>query len=644
MRRRWLRVLAAAFLAAAALVLVSTQPAHAACEGDPPVPAAPGPYESRIISDGDPFEGKASIQSVYGTTPRVWNYDNGCSPGSGIMPSVGAGLANMGFEVSGALSGWTLALLEAVIAPTWAKPLDEPVASATTAVANGTWTPWLVLVMSLVAIVVLLRARDGRISGAITATAWALLVLVAVSWVVNYPTESVSSVDGAVQTAVVEIGSGFSGEETTGGNEQERALYAVDDQVGSVVYTVQYRMWLKAVFGDPDSSTARKYGAGVYRATHFSWGEWERYRTDPDGEGAELREEKQEEFEKLAEAIKNEDPVAYEYFTGGEWGSRLSSGALAVVVMIIICTFLLVSGLMVLAAFAMIRLLVPFTPALGVIFLLDVARERAIDVFRRVGGILVMGPVYFVASLVLLRFYGELLTADMAFLLRLAFIIALSVIAWRLLKPAASFTRIRVPGQRAIRRYVRTRWVSGSKPDAPSDSGTPPSSAGTAEARRRPVFSSDGVAQPPTPATTSAPGTFVERQRPEIVLLTADDRDASPPPRHRTDWATHSTDGPLPPRWAANERTASGRPVAVHEDPQPTLRPVAGVVAGAAGSGQVDDEVVSHRAARQTAARHPTVGRPVEPRGSAQVNEANLTFDEDGRRVFVVYTPDKAPG
>ncbi|NYI99591.1 hypothetical protein HNR19_000290 [Nocardioides thalensis] len=551
--------------------------------------------------------GDQSLQSAYGTTPQVWNYDNGCTPGAGIMPSVGAALTNISFDISGALSGWTQALLESVIAPDWAEPLDEPVAEATTAVANGTWTPWLVLVMTVVAVVVLFRSREGHLSGAITATAWALLVLLAVSWVVSYPTESVEAVDGTVRSAVVQIGDGFSEQESSGDTEEERALSSVDQQIGLVVETVQYQTWLKTVFGSADSEVAEKYGPATFIATHFTWDEWETYNEDPDGAGAEMLERKADSFKAIAEAVKDEDPAAYKYFTGSQWGSRLSAGAISVLVMFVVCAFLLVAGLTVLAAFAVIRLLVPFTPALGVVFLLDVARERAIDVFRRVGGVLVMGPAYFVASLVLLRFYGALLTADMPFLLRFAFVLALSVIAWRLLKPASSLTRMRVPGLAQVRRYARARQSGGSEPATAEPQPSTGETAAMPSTSYRPVFT--GGSSEPVAAPELMPGTFVDRPEPEIVVVRKRDPDAleapsGPGAHRRTVLAVSERRGP--------ELTAPARAARIVAD------------------GQREAEPTANAPRRRIDRLQP------EPR---RVNESNLILDDQGNRVFVVYEP-----
>lgn len=608
--------------------------AHAACEGDPPIPARPGPYEPRIVNEGDPFAGDASLPSVYGYSPHVWSYDNGCSPGSDIMPGVGSALANMAFEISGALVGWTHALLEAVISPEWAAPLDGPVTSATEAVARGTWTPWLTAALLIVGILVLFRSRSGHVGGAITAAVWALLVLVTVSWMVSYPTEAVRTVDGTVRSAVVQIGDGFTGDTTTGGTDEERALNSVDGQIGAVVETVQYRMWTKAVFGDPDSAAAREYGPRAFEATHFSWAEWETYQQDPDGAGEELREEKQERFEEVAEQIEDADPAAYQYFTGNEWGSRITQGGLAVVVMAIVCAFLLVAGLTVLAAFVVIRLLVPFAPGLGVLFLLDVARERAIDMFRRVGGLLVMGPLYFVASLVLLKFYGAILTSSMPFLLQLTFIIAMSVVAWQLLKPAAAALR---PGTTAARKHLH-RWArhmpkSGKQgqDDSPS-AGQQAQGAGSqngpgAQQRQHPVYSDQTATNAYPPGLAASPGTFVDRTHPGVVTVESLDDTDDVPVRARG----MASRGRRP--LAADARVPARAVPAPSDSSLENSAPATVYTASEVPPVSPRSDAEPPRQASF---------RPSPPSAAESVNEANLTYDAEGNRVFVVYTPSEA--
>ena len=160
----------------------------------------------------DPFTtAGVSIASVYGTNYQWWAYDNGCGAGSDIMPRLTTNIANViGLQLPGLLLAIGQGLFTAVIDPSsWIGFLDKPIEHATASVAAGVWFPFLSLALLLVAVVTLLRAARGRLAATITATVWALTVLVLVTWVVGYPTESVKLLDSGIQTAVVATAQGF---------------------------------------------------------------------------------------------------------------------------------------------------------------------------------------------------------------------------------------------------------------------------------------------------------------------------------------------------------------------------------------------------------------------------------------------------
>lgn len=402
-----------------------------------------------INDETDPFRNpdEVSLESSYGTTPTMWTFDNGCS--GQFVPGAGTALANIGMQISGMMPNWSHAFLASVISDdSLFQALDEPVESSTEAIANGVWRPWLPVALLLVAVLVFWRARDGRFAGAVTAATTALGVLGITSVLIQYPTESVKLLDDGVRSATTLIATGLSEnkvlpEADTSGR---RAADALDLQMDDMVRATQYRTWLAGAFGDPDSDTAREFGPRVFRSTHFTWAEYAAYRSDPDGVGKKILEAKQEDFKQYAEEIKDADPVAYEYFTGSRWSSRLGSVAVNFVVIAFPCVFLLLAGLMVMLAFVLSRLVIPFAPAAGVIFLFDRTRDLAVGWIRRVGGPLVMGPVYLLAALLLLRLSSAIFAAEeIWFILKFGLIAVLTIVAWRLTNPAGH-----IPGLRQL--------------------------------------------------------------------------------------------------------------------------------------------------------------------------------------------------
>ena len=426
--------------------VVAGSPAGAAgldaCNNDEaPVPASPHGAGSWIVQlgespkDADPFDNDGvTLESTYGTTPQLWTYDNGCT--GQFVAGAGTAIGNILLQISGTIPNWTHALLDAVVDPeSPVQALDNPVVDATRAVTEGVWRPWITIAVLLVAATAIWRARTGHIAGSATAVAWAGVVLLGTTLLISYPAESVRLVDDGVRNTVTLIATGFEDHPAPG---EDPAVAAINGQMDEVVRSTQYRTWLTGALGDADSATAREHGPDLFRATHFTFDEYETYRSDPEGEGKTIVEEKQDAFKAIADQIDREDSVAYEYFKGEHWGQRVTAGLVNLVAVIVTCGYLLIAGLAILLAFVLIRLIVPFAPAAGILFMFDRTRDLAVGWLHRVIGPLVMGPVYFVVALCLLRFFSAVLTnAQVHYTLKLAVCAVLTYIAWRFTRPAA---------------------------------------------------------------------------------------------------------------------------------------------------------------------------------------------------------------
>lgn len=443
--RRWAIV---ALLFGAVVLIGSQTPASALdlspCNNtDAPIPASPygdgslGVKVGDADADADPFESpdEVTLESVYGTAPQLWTYDNGCT--GQFIAEAGTAFGNILLQISGLLPNWSHVLLEATVSPdSPVRALDNPVVEATNAVTDAVWKPWLSVVLLIVVVVILNRARSGRLAHSLHAAAWAGLVLVVTSWMTSYPTESVKLVDDGVRLAVTNIAFGF--DDRPGGEDADPAVAAVAGQMDEIVRSTQYRAWLTGALGDPDSETAKSDGADLFRATHFSFPEYDTYRKDPDGEGKEVLEAKQKAFKELAEKIERDDPRAYDYFTGEHWSQRATTGLINLVLVAVTCGFLLAAGLAILMSFVLIRLLVPFAPAAGTLFMIDHTRDMAVSWLRRVVGPLVMGPILFLIALVLLRLFTAVLSApEIWYIAKFAIIGVLTAIACWAVKPTA---------------------------------------------------------------------------------------------------------------------------------------------------------------------------------------------------------------
>ncbi|MFD7073954.1 DNA/RNA non-specific endonuclease [Nocardioides sp. NPDC059952] len=501
--------------------VVASSPAGAvdlACNNDEaPIPASPHGAGSWIVQlgespqDADPFEDDGvTLESTYGTTPQLWTYDNGCT--GQFVSGAGTAIGNILLQISGTIPNWTHALLAAVVDPdSPIQALDNPVVDATRAVTEGVWRPWITIAVLLVAATAIWRARTGHIAGSATAVAWAGVVLLGTSLLISYPAESVRLVDDGVRNAVTLIATGFEDHPAPG---EDPAVAAINGQMDEVVRSTQYRTWLTGAVGDADSATAREYGPELFRATHFTFDEYETYRSDPEGEGKEIVEEKQDSFKTIADQIDREDSVAYEYFKGEHWGQRATAGLVNLVAVLVTCGYLLIAGLAILLAFVLIRLIVPFAPAAGILFMFDRTRDLAVGWLHRVIGPLVMGPIYFVVALCLLRFFSEVLTsAQVHYALKLAVCAVLTYIAWRFTRPAA-YGVGHIWGAAGFAWGMATGWrrqaATYRDPElhAPpaAISPSPPAASGLPADLSAPPPSSPTPTQPSTPASTLPSG------------------------------------------------------------------------------------------------------------------------------------------
>jgi hypothetical protein len=165
------RALAALLVLVSLLLAGTSSSAHASPRGDlidcgdtdAPIPASPygdssfivrpptaeaelpaGYKSGEIVDTSDPFRSPdtVSLESTYGTAYRWWVYDVGCT--GKFVAGAGTSLANIELQVSGILPSWSHALLDTIIGDSdLFAALDEPIAAATNAVADGVWGPWL---------------------------------------------------------------------------------------------------------------------------------------------------------------------------------------------------------------------------------------------------------------------------------------------------------------------------------------------------------------------------------------------------------------------------------------------------------------------------------------------------------------------
>lgn len=516
----------------------------------------------------DPFWDKGvSITSVYGNATSYFTYDNGCKPGAGVVPSMSTGVANWGLSVPGTASSFTGEMQRQSVYPSWLGGLEGVVTSATEAAKDSVWDEWLAVVFLVIGVLMLWATRRGRLDKTVTTGAWAIIVLTLVTYLANYPAEATKLVDDGTRTAVVAVADSFSGESSAvqpsdraqanrelanqsrgeAGRDPQiladraRVNRALDRQWDQIYRETSYRSWLEGTFGDAESKTAKKFGPRTYKASHFSWSEWESVQSDPDGKGQKIIDRKAKEFEEVADEVKETDPVAYQYFTGNEWQHRVSQGTMAAVSALASLLFIVISTILMWIGFIIIRLAVIVSPAAGIIFLLEPMRETALGWFKKIAKWIVLAPIMLFAGLVVLRINSAVAGSDSPTVAKLAIMLLVTVAAFMLVRPVGKPLAKAGRGVGAVAKIVLGAAVTAGTAGAGAAAGAAAAmknrrgSGGEDEQQQDDPARSDApVALPPPPPPRSLPaGTGASQAQPAPESSDLGVVAASPAPRTR---------------------------------------------------------------------------------------------------------------
>jgi hypothetical protein len=203
-----------------------------------------------------------------------------------------------------------------------------------------------------------------------------------------------------------------------------------------------YRNWLRGVLGSADSQTAKKYGPVLYDAKSFSWDEIQKIRDHPDVRQANI-ERKQQNWMKVAEQIKQEDPEAYEYLQGTKGMERIGAGFIAILSSLFFALFDIMASVLVLLGFLIFRWAVIAAPILGTIGLLRPAssglKRLANAVLAAIFNIIIFGTG---AAIYLFGVDMIMSTASLPGWLQVVLIWLTGVVGWLLLRPYRRITQL----------------------------------------------------------------------------------------------------------------------------------------------------------------------------------------------------------
>jgi hypothetical protein len=422
-----------------------------------PTPDAPdtglaGWFASRPDASRQP--GQKGFYTEYGYAGYSYTtYDIGCvqtlmHPDYKFENTV----ANGEFMIATAVVGASNALRERAWEPGvmwgWADPLVE---KATRSVYTRVFTVFGVVTLAIVGLYLLWRSRQAHMSAAMTTAGWAILVMVVVTALAAWPVFSAHMADNALVSSLNVVHDAVGPPSKAIPPEQCRRADKASCQdirppavraSDTAVETMLYRNWLRGVLGSSDSVTAQKYGLALYQARTLTWAEVEDLRAHP-----ELREktfqEKSQDWIRVAEQVRTEDPEAYEYLTGTKGMERIGAGFIALLAAIMFALFDITASLLVLLGFLIFRWAVIAAPILGTIGMLRPASGG----FRRLLNAVVaalFNIVIFGTGAAIYLFAVDLImnTGSLPGWLQVVLVWLCGVVGWLLLRPYRRVTQL----------------------------------------------------------------------------------------------------------------------------------------------------------------------------------------------------------
>jgi len=330
----------------------------------------------------------------------------------------------------------------------WADPLVQ---KATQSIYTRVFSVFGVVTLLIVGVYLLWRSRQAEMSAAMTTAGWAILVMIAVTALAKWPVYSAHFADSALVSSLSTVHQAigpatedippeqcpFSNKEACK-DKRTPAVRASD----TAVRTMLYRNWLRGALGSADSLTAQKYGEALYDARTLTWDEAQEARSSTSARDR-LIHQKANQWMKVAEQIRTEDPEAYQYLQGTKGMERIGAGLIALVSSVMYALFDLTASLLVLLGFLIFRWAVIAAPILGTVALLRPAsagfRRLANAVVAALFNIVIFGTgaaVYLYAVDLIMN------TASLPGWLQIILVWLCGIVGWLLLRPYRRITQL----------------------------------------------------------------------------------------------------------------------------------------------------------------------------------------------------------
>ena len=544
---------------------------------DPPTPDSPGNgiagffagKPDKLPPAGDPFAAGSSttIYEQYGYASLRWRtYDLGCGPDAMRNPDavIGTAVSNWVMQAPIALTALTGSLTEVAFHPTFLDTFNPVVERVSTALHDNLFASWIPVVLTLLGASLIFMARRSAFASTAAAVAWALFVVIVATALFRWPIVAGNAADDIVTATIGEAVGRLDGDST--GTDPG---VAVASQVHEAIL---YRSWLAGTLGSPDSEVAKKYGPDLFKSQALTWREAVAAQQDPD-EGKLLIEAKKEQWTEVSDKIREADPEAYENLTGARSETRVGYAFLSALGTFLSLPFLLLSALLMLGCFFIVRLAVMLFPAFAVLGAFPTSRGLVTGLGRAVAAAVVNAIIFGIGAGVTVAVLGILFHpgGGAPAWLSLVLMPLFSFIMWQALKP---FRRL-------------TTMVN---PDSDHFGG----SHGFGHRHREGAHRGRRLAKSAVAALAGGAGGAAAAEAMD------DDEDPGAPPERaeaRPSWHT-----PVPQQLPLETATARAHEVPADPTARPAMRPLAG-----------DDRPVTVYEASEAHRRWPASGEHAEP-------------------------------
>ena len=411
-----------------------------------PIPDSPGNgiagffgSEPKVLPPAeDPFvEGSTTtIYEQYGYAGLRWRtYDLGCGPDAMRNPDavIGTSVSNWIMQAPLALTALTGSLTEVAFNPTFLDTFNPVVERVSTALHENLFATWIPAVLALLGLLIIFMARRSALASTAAAIGWAVIVVILATALFRWPIVAGNAADATVAATIGEAVGRLDGDTTN-----TDPGVAVASQAHAAIL---YRSWVAGTLGSPDSATAKKYGPQLFKAQAMTWRESAEAQKDP-ARGKQIIEAKQKQWTEVAEKIKSEDPEAYENLTGGRSETRVGYAVLAALGVFLSLPFLLLSSLLMLGCFFIVRLAVMLFPAFAILGIFPNSRGIVLGLGRTVAAAVVNAIIFGIGAGVTVAVLGILFHpgGGAPGWLSLVLMPLFSFIMWHALKPFRRLT------------------------------------------------------------------------------------------------------------------------------------------------------------------------------------------------------------